>query len=75
MNSKLISGVTEFLNTEKELQEVRAPPKQMGDLVGLKGKLQEKSGISQTYRTSPEDYFSLSLFCFSLFFSNAATVR
>lgn len=23
MNSKLISGVTEFLNTEKELQEVK----------------------------------------------------
>lgn len=28
MNSKLISGVTEFLNTEKELQEVKTPRQQ-----------------------------------------------
>lgn len=28
MNSKLIGGVTEFLNTEKELQEVRRFTKQ-----------------------------------------------
>lgn len=27
MNSKLIGGVTEFLNTERELQEVSPPPR------------------------------------------------